>query len=98
MEAAQLRDDLERARKSERSHYLGWMIGVSPVGLLLLVGWMMEGWLTRIGSVGLLLAVAVQWRRWKRAEREVQRLEALLEGLELPPIGPGPDADQGSTP
>lgn len=32
VETAQLRTDLEQAQRAERSHYLGWMVGVPHVG------------------------------------------------------------------
>ena len=77
---AQLHDDLEHARAAEGSHFVWAMVSMSPLGLVALFALFAEG----IGSGALMwggllaLAAAFQFRRWKKAEREVQRLERLL--------------------
>ena len=77
---AQLHDDLEHARAAEGSHFVWSMVSISPVGLLTLFAVFAEGTASGalMGGSLLALAAAFQFRRWKKAERETQRLERLL--------------------
>ena len=79
LEVAQAHADLEQARKAERSHYLWSMVGLSPLGFLVLIGLVSEGLEGMIWLALFILAVVVQLWQWKKKEREVERLERLLE-------------------
>ena len=78
LDLAQLRASLEQARNAERSHYLWSMVGLSPVGILLLFSAFVGGPGALAWAVVFVLAFVVQFRRWKASEREVKRLEELL--------------------
>ena len=84
---AQLHDDLEYARAAEGSHFVWSMVSMSPLGLVVLFSVFSEVGPSPMWGGLLALAAAFQFWRWKKAEREVERLERLLSGEAEPQRG-----------
>lgn len=80
-DAADLTEQLRKARKSEVRHGVFTLMGVTPAAVVPLVGLALEG---NVALVALLcvLVVFVEGWQWIKAGREVARLEAALAELE----------------
>lgn len=85
LEVADLRDRIEAAKKAETSYSLSIMVGMSPIGLFLLVGFILEGGVYLYWIAALVAAFVVQFVRWRRAEAEVERLEGELQRILVDP-------------
>ena len=74
------------------------MLAMSPVGLLMLFSFLSGDVVGLAWAAVMAAGFAVQLRRWKRAEREVHRLEALVEvGASTPRLAGEPSSPEEGT-